>query len=475
VSTPLSDQTALYWFNDDLRLDDNIALDTVIRQSDRIALIYVFNPFWLTPKNYQQRFIGQHRLAFIVQSLLDLESQLKALGHTLHILEGDPLTVIPPLARDNGITLVGTSTQLGWHEAKIWEMLQQRLPDQKIVSQSNNQLYTTQLLFGSTRVDNNVLMSFSKFRTHIQRNAIGPLSYTKTMVQGLPTPIALRGNFETIADLQSKLQNTLDAINCTEHDNKQPFVGGEKAAQTHLESYFSGDYPSSYRSTRNELDGWRNSTKLSPYLANGNISPRQVWTAVENFEKSNIKNDDTYWIKFELLWREYFHWLAIMQCASLYQFQGMASSRPLTTYLPERFQKWCHGNTPYALVNACMKQLNATGYMSNRGRQITASCLVNELGVDWRYGAAYFQDKLIDHDVASNWGNWRYIAGVGADPRGGRHFNLTKQMQSYDPNGEFVAKWQGTNSSQPLDSVDAVGWPCQPISNTPLHSNKLKQ
>ena len=101
--------------------------------------------------------------------------------------------------------------------------------------------------------------------------------------------------------------------------------------------------------------------------------------------------------------------------------------------------------------------------------------MVNELGVDWRYGAAYFQDKLIDHNLASNWGNWRYIAGVGADPRGGRHFNLTKQMQSYDPNGEFVAKWQGTNSSQPLDSVDAVGWPCQLTANTPLHSSKLEQ
>lgn len=395
-----------------------------------------------------------------------MQSQLKALGHTLHILEGDPLKVIPPVVRDSGITLVGTSAQLGWYEAKTWEILRQRLPDQKLVSQWDNQLYTTELLFESNRVDNNVLMSFSKFRNHVEKNAIRPVSYTKTTTQGIPAPIALQGNFKTIDDLQIMLQDTLDAINCIDHNSKQPFVGGEKTAQTHLENYFSGDDLSTYKSTRNELDGWRNSTKFSPYLANGNVSPRQVWTAVENFEQSNTKNDDTYWIKFELLWREYFHWLAIIQGVSLYQFQGMASSRPLTTYLPERFQKWCHGNTPYALVNACMKQLNAICYMSNRYRQITASCLVNELGVDWRYGAAYFQDKLIDHDVASNWGNWQYIAGVGADPRGGRHFNLAKQMQRYDPNGEFVAKWQGNNSTQPLDSVDGVGWPRQPISNT---------
>ena len=98
-------------------------------------------------------------------------------------------------------------------------------------------------------------------------------------------------------------------------------------------------------------------------------------------------------------------------------FQGGATDKPLTSFYPQRFAKWCKGETPFPLVNACMHQLNATGYMSNRGRQIVASCLVNELALDWRFGAAYFQQQLIDYDVASNWGNWQYIAGVGADPR----------------------------------------------------------
>jgi deoxyribodipyrimidine photo-lyase len=106
-----------------------------------------------------------------------------------------------------------------------------------------------------------------------------------------------------------------------------------------------------------------------------------------------------------------------------------------------------------------MSQLNAEGYMSNRGRQIVASCLVNELSLDWRFGAAYFAQKLIDYDFASNWGNWQYIAGVGTDPRGGRHFNLSKQRAVYDPNFTFINSWQGERCDQYLDSADIVDWP----------------
>ena len=106
-----------------------------------------------------------------------------------------------------------------------------------------------------------------------------------------------------------------------------------------------------------------------------------------------------------------------------------------------------------------MNELNNTGFMSNRGRQIVASCLVNELGLDWRCGAAYFEQQLIDYDVASNWANWQYIAGVGADPRGGRHFNIDKQTALYDPEQKFIQKWQGNNTIARTDSIDAADWP----------------
>ena len=113
-----------------------------------------------------------------------------------------------------------------------------------------------------------------------------------------------------------------------------------------------------------------------------------------------------------------------------------------------------------------MKELKETGYLSNRGRQLVASCLVNELSIDWRYGAAYFEEQLIDYDPAVNWGNWQYISGVGSDPRSnngiGRHFNLEKQRQTYDPNMTYTFRWLNKNEinlNSKLDSVDASDWP----------------
>jgi deoxyribodipyrimidine photo-lyase len=106
-----------------------------------------------------------------------------------------------------------------------------------------------------------------------------------------------------------------------------------------------------------------------------------------------------------------------------------------------------------------MHQLVASGWMSNRGRQIAASCLVNELGGDWRYGAAFFEKHLVDYDVASNYGNWQYLAGVGCDPRGGRHFNLGTQAQTHDPDGLFTRSWDGFRPPQPLYVTDAADWP----------------
>ncbi len=136
---------------------------------------------------------------------------------------------------------------------------------------------------------------------------------------------------------------------------------------------------------------------------------------LKRYEADYGANDSTYWIYFELLWREYFYWYARRYGRQLFHFGGIRNQTPLTSFYAHRFQQWKKGETPFPLVNACMHQLNETGYMSNRGRQLVASCLVHELGLDWRYGAAYFESQLIDYDVASNWGNWQYLAGVGAD------------------------------------------------------------
>jgi deoxyribodipyrimidine photo-lyase len=125
----------------------------------------------------------------------------------------------------------------------------------------------------------------------------------------------------------------------------------------------------------------------------------------------------------------------------MFALRGIQNKDPNLTYCPEHFNAWCCGETNNEFVNAFMRQLLHTGWMSNRGRQIVASYLINEMSIDWRYGAAWFEQQLIDYDVAANWGNWQYLAGVGTDPRGRRHFNIEKQRQTYDPECTFITRW----------------------------------
>lgn len=99
------------------------------------------------------------------------------------------------------------------------------------------------------------------------------------------------------------------------------------------------------------------------------------------------------------------------------------------------------GDTGVGLVDANMRELNETGFMSNRGRQVVASFLTIDLYIDWRLGAEYFEELLVDHDVYSNWANWQYVAGVGNDPRGSRRFNPIKQSHDYDPEGKYIRTW----------------------------------
>jgi deoxyribodipyrimidine photo-lyase len=226
------------------------------------------------------------------------------------------------------------------------------------------------------------------------------------------------------------------------HPQALAFSGGTKAGVEQLQYYLEGSHKiASYKETRNQLDGWDFSSKLSPWLAFGCISARQVAEAIRQYENQYQANDSTYWLYFELLWREYFQWLAFRYGKKMFALRGIQNKNPLLSFYSAEFTAWCYGNTASDFVNAFMRQLLHTGWMSNRGRQIVASYLINEMGVDWRYGAAWFEQQLIDYDVASNWGNWQYLAGVGTDPRGRRHFNVEKQRQTYDPESIFIERW----------------------------------
>ncbi len=195
-----------------------------------------------------------------------------------------------------------------------------------------------------------------------------------------------------------------------------------------------------YKHSRDALDGEWNSSLWSFYLANGCLSPCYAWQQVLDFEQQQMANESTYWLRFELLWREYFRW-QMRQHGNLW-FSKNALHAPQDFSEPlkdHRFELWCKGQTGLPFVDANIRMLLHTGWMSNRGRQNVASYLIFELEQDWRLGAAFFEQHLLDYDCASNWCNWAYIAGVGNSSA--RQFNQLKQALTHDPEGDFVRRW----------------------------------
>jgi deoxyribodipyrimidine photo-lyase len=415
---------SLYWITHDLRLDDNPAL-RLASQAEKLLLVYVIDPAWFVENQYGQISMGSHRWRFIRQTLVDLDHSLRNLGHRLIVVEGEPVKTISRLISQYQFRRFVSSQQFGSYEKDCLTRL--RLAHSSV----QFDIVDTYTLFdhGSLPMQvQNIPETYSKFRRLAEKaTTFAPTSAPNSL------PIMVKVN-----EPDTPMAGWSDL-----GESQSPFIGGESAATQHLEYYFSSDLPLTYKVVRNELDGWSNSSKMSAWLNSGCLSARRLLLHLNRYEQQRGHNDSTYWLYIELLWREYFQWLALKIGKILFAKDGNAPHPCTGNFDHECLVAWSEGTTAYPLVNACMRQLNATGYLSNRGRQIVASCLINELQGDWRYGAALFENLLVDYDVAVNWGNWQYMAGVGADPRGGRHFNLIKQTEIYDANGSYRERWLG--------------------------------
>jgi deoxyribodipyrimidine photo-lyase len=230
-----------------------------------------------------------------------------------------------------------------------------------------------------------------------------------------------------------------------------PSQAGTSQGLQHLNQYFAGELPHTYKETRNQLTGEDYSTHFSTWLATGALSAPMIVEQLTQYESTRGANDGTYWIWFELVWRDYFRFLHLKYGRALYLREGLRKpdarsdaqslAQPTSGIAFKLFEQWTEGRTKNTLVNAGMNELAKTGKMSNRMRQIVASYLIYDLRIDWRAGAAWFESQLLDYDVYSNQGNWLYIAGLGTDPRGGRRMNLEKQALEHDPKGLYRKQW----------------------------------
>lgn len=444
---------ALYWFTQDLRISDNKILEDFLASDAPRYACYFVNPNWITTS---ESTMGKARWLFLKQSLCQLKASLSEYGVPLLIVIGNPTELLPALAKKLKISSLCFSNPVGFNESKQISAIRKALHNIMFKDHWSHTLFDQTLIQDIGGVNK----SFSAFKKTLEASAVIEKLDNSAIenTQCLNDKTWLNESDITISYIDS-LYETSQPLSI--RANNQEIIGGCQSGLKHLKEYFASGAISHYKQTRNDLHGYRRTSLFSPWLANGSLSPRQVWQGIVRYEKEYEQNDSTYWLKCELLWREYFQWSAVEQGVQLFTFKGLSKSAPKTSFYPERYAKWCSGNTPYPLVNALMNQLNRTGFMSNRGRQIVASCFVNELHLDWRFGAKYFERHLIDYDVASNWGNWQYIAGVGKDPRGGRKFNLTKQAEFYDKDGEFTSSWGGYENTLPLDSFDIAGWPLE--------------
>lgn len=424
---------ALLWFKNDLRLDDHPALQASL-QAQCLLPVYVLDPALVQRGEFGTRGLGVHRARFLLESLTALDSELRRRGSHLLVLPGTADQVIPDLVEQLHLQQVFTLQEIAPHERALVARVARRLGSTPLHQSADNSLLrldelpcpVAQLPQVFTQFRNLVEERLQVFQPDPAPASLPPLPATaETLLQPLPS-LSQMGLGEPLSVAASAF----------------PFAGGEPAALARLRDYlWSSQAVRQYKETRNGLIGSEYSSKFSPWLANGCMSARRVVADLRRHEAQFGRNDSTYWLWVEMLWRDFFRWTLVRHGSALFKAGGLKATARAPSALDDRFEHWCQGRTGMPLVDANMRELAATGFMSNRGRQIVASYLINDLQQDWRHGAAWFEEHLIDYDPASNWGNWAYLAGVGSDPRRNRIFNALRQAREYDPDAAYVSLW----------------------------------
>ncbi|KMT17749.1 hypothetical protein BVRB_2g034990 [Beta vulgaris subsp. vulgaris] len=439
----------IVWFRNDLRVLDNEALFKGWASSEVVLPVYCVDPrLFGTTYHFGFPKTGAIRAQFLIECLADLRKNLRKHGINLLIRHGKPEEILPALAETFRAHTIYAQKETCSEELNVEARVNKGLQNVSLsskVGQSRAQngacIPRLQLVWGSTLYHkddlpfdvSNIPDVYTQFRKSIESKCTIRACIKIPASLGPPPEIEDWGAIPSIDQF---------GLHTQEVDRGLVFVGGESASLSRVHEYFwKKDLLKIYKVTRNGMLGSDYSTKFSPWLASGSLSPRFVYEEVKRYEKERLANDSTYWVLFELIWRDYFRFLSIKYGNSIFHLGGPRQLDYKWSQESTLFESWKEGKTGYPLIDANMKELATTGFMSNRGRQIVCSFLVRDMGIDWRMGAEWFETCLLDYDPCSNYGNWTYGAGVGNDPREDRYFSIPKQAQVYDPEGEYVAYW----------------------------------
>lgn len=446
----------LYWFRNDLRLHDNDGFARALEAADEVLPVFVFEPRWFDElPSLGFRKTGIYRSQFLLESVADLRRSLRARGADLIIRVGHSTQLLAQLAEDIGAEAIYASKEVTQEETDTESDLSKRLKPINIDLElfwNATLYYPRDLPFWVSRLPN----SFSQFRTEIESKS--------TIRPPIPTPVRV----SLVSGIDSGELPTLESFGFSDEEIRtiiKPdtragihFEGGETAGLQRLQYYiWEKELIKTYKDTRNSLIGEAYSSKFSAWLSMGCLSPRLIYQEIKRFEAERIQNESTYWLIFELIWRDFFRFVALRYGTRIFKPSGIRLNlNKVWLNDSDLFKKWTQGQTGIPFVDANMRELNATGFMSNRGRQNVSSFLINDLGINWTWGASYFESLLVDYDPCTNWGNWNYLAGVGNDPREHRYFNIYSQSVRYDEQGAYVKHWLPELANVPAELIHSV-------------------
>ncbi|MGQ1910548.1 cryptochrome/photolyase family protein [Marinifilum sp. RC60d5] len=404
---------SLFWFRRDLRLEDNTALYAAIQSSENVLPLFIFDDNIL-----EELPANDARVSFIYDTLRDINERLRQCSSSIMVLKGNPKEIWKEVLEKYEIDTVFANKDYEPYAIARDKEIEVLLSDSGV----EFKLFKDQVVHEEAQVmkqDGTPYTVFTPYKNkwlsqYIQKDLLPPIN---------------KKNFYNVVYSFPKISDL-----------------GFEASAIKVRPYNLQEI-GDYAETRN-FPAIDSTSYLGPHLRFGTIGVRQIL--------AQLKSSDIAFTN-ELIWREFF-----MQI--LFHFPQVVTQNFRSKYdgiqwlnNEDDFKKWCEGKTGYPMVDAGMRQLNQTGYMHNRVRMITAGFLCKHLLIDWRWGEAYFAEKLLDYELSSNNGNWQWAAGTGCDAAPYfRIFNPIEQLKKFDSEGKYINKWlpdYGT-SAYPLPMIE---------------------
>ena len=401
-------KVAIFWFRRDLRLEDNVGFTAALKSGYTVLPIFIFDKQILDklPEN-------DPRVSFIFETLQNMRQKLReGFASSIAMYYDDPETVFKALLSEYDIAEVFTNRDYEPYAQERDKRIKNLLKEENVSFNT----YKDQVIFEKQEI--------------VKNDGLPYVVYT-------PYKNKWKEHFDVSKHLEK--HSAVENLGILIDDKRLPNVtlsdmGFSKASIKVPAFTVTKDLIQNYEDTRNFPAIEHGTSRLGPHLRFGTVSVRQM------VKKAIAEENEVFWS--ELIWREFF-----MQILWHFPHTKDKSFKPKYDRIEwrnneEEFKKWCEGNTGYAFVDAGMRELNTTGFMHNRVRMLVASFLCKHLLIDWRWGEAYFAEKLLDYDMSANVGNWQWAAGSGVDAAPYfRIFNPITQIDKFDKQKEYINMW----------------------------------